>query len=334
MEEPTFCWKDTTTRGIGTIPQACEANQDRIGLFCYPKCPSGYSRFGFDCHSNCPKGWRNDGLYCRNAEYGRGGGYPWKFGDGLNDNGMFDRCGRDNGGRQNCEKNGLIVYPKCKAGFYAVGCCICRPATPNCAKLGLGYQVDLSCEKKIIIGAPVTGTCKPGEDKNVGLCYPACKAGYTGIGPVCWGQPPKGWVNCGMGAAKDSKTCEEIIFNQVSSVGSLALNIASLGSSGAATNAGGSALKAKKIAEAVNKAKDFYEKNKKIIDKAKNGYEIAGKIQEMSEIAQKVGALDNQTTAEDVLRIAAETAALVDPSGVSGVIAAYSYAKCSKYFRE
>jgi len=41
-----------------------------------------------------------------------------------------------------------------------------------------------------------------------------------------------------MGAATDSKTCANIIFDQVSSVGELALNIATFGSSNAATKAG------------------------------------------------------------------------------------------------
>jgi len=76
---------------VGTIPSDC-GNRLKIGLLCYDHCPSGYSRFGFDCHQHCPSGWRNDGLFCRNAEYGRGGGYAWQFGDWFNDDGMRGRC--------------------------------------------------------------------------------------------------------------------------------------------------------------------------------------------------------------------------------------------------
>jgi len=94
--------------------------------------------------------------------------------------------------------------------------------------------IDLSCAKKIIIGAPVTGTCGANEEKNGGLCYKKCNANYDGVGPVCWGQAPKGWVGCGMGAAKDSSTCASTIFSQVSSVGMLAVNIATMGASGEA----------------------------------------------------------------------------------------------------
>jgi hypothetical protein len=30
-------------------------------------------------------------------------------------------------------------------------------------------------------------TCPPNNEKNGALCYPKCNAGYTGVGPVCWG---------------------------------------------------------------------------------------------------------------------------------------------------
>ena len=57
----------------------------------------------------------------------------------------------------------------------------------------------------------------------------------SGVGPVCWGIPPKGWINCGMGAAKDTKVCAQTIFDQVAGVGNLALNIATFGAGKAAT---------------------------------------------------------------------------------------------------
>lgn len=112
-------------------------------------CPAGTTSNNVGgCISVCPAGWRDDGLFCRLAEYGRGAGYPWKFGDALNDSGMFKRCQADNGAG-NCEKWGAVVYPKCKAGFSPFGCCICRPAKPNCEAAGLNSGIDLSCAKKV-----------------------------------------------------------------------------------------------------------------------------------------------------------------------------------------
>ncbi|RZF44092.1 hypothetical protein LSTR_LSTR004464 [Laodelphax striatellus] len=147
-----------TSRQNECVRTFCADNQAKIGEFCYEHCPAGYARFGFDCHSVCPQGMRNDGLFCRRSEYGRGAGYPWKFGDALNDNAMFERCRADNP-QLGCEKHGLIVYPKCRDGYSAFGCCICRPERPDCGSLGLGTQVDLSCSKRIIIGKPQKGTC-------------------------------------------------------------------------------------------------------------------------------------------------------------------------------
>lgn len=45
-QERDFCWKDTATRGVGTVPQACEAGRERIGLLCYTSCPAGMKRVG------------------------------------------------------------------------------------------------------------------------------------------------------------------------------------------------------------------------------------------------------------------------------------------------
>jgi hypothetical protein len=55
-------------------------------------------------------------------------------------------------------------------------------------------------------------TCKPGEENDAGLCYPKCKNGYRGVGPVCWAKSenvgigtvigledcPKGWYTEGL----------------------------------------------------------------------------------------------------------------------------------------
>ncbi len=28
--------------------------------------------------------------------------------------------------------------------------------------------------------------CGQGEEEQLGLCYPSCREGYTGVGPMCW----------------------------------------------------------------------------------------------------------------------------------------------------
>lgn len=43
---------------------------------------------------------------------------------------------------------------------------------------------------------------------------------------------------------------------------------------------------------------------------------------------------EGAATPEDMARVAAMIAAIVDPTGVSGIAASYTYPKCSKLFRK
>ena len=86
-------------------------------------------------------------------------------------------------------------------GYHNAGCCICRPNVPNCGSFGLNKGIDLSCAKRIQIGNPENAECPSDKLYDAGLCYSRCPEGYTGVGPVCWLGAPKGWVECGMGAA-------------------------------------------------------------------------------------------------------------------------------------
>jgi hypothetical protein len=141
----------------------------------------GYSLSGAICRQDCPDGSQDKDYYCKFEEmtYGRGVGYPWKFGDGPGqDFGMQSRCEYDHG-IDNCEKSGLIFYPKCKPGFSPVGCCICR-AKPECNTLGMGDNIfSFSCLKKVqapnetVYEVPPTGCADDEVNKN-GLCYKKC----------------------------------------------------------------------------------------------------------------------------------------------------------------
>jgi len=130
--------------------------QNSVGL-CYPNCQAGYSGFMTMCTQDCPSGYRNDGLFCfKPSAYGRGAGYAiWSGG----------RCNRDN--PQGCEKWGLIWYPRCRANFHNVGCCIC---SPNCPA-GM-TDIGISCAKKTYDrGVGKLPICAPDEDQILGLCY-------------------------------------------------------------------------------------------------------------------------------------------------------------------
>jgi len=321
-----ICWKDSYGRGVGTVPKSCARGQERIGLLCYPKCGWGKKRFGFDCHSVCPSGWSNQGLFCRRSEYGRGAGYPWKFGDkAFSLNGARARCKRAN--PRGCEKYGEIIYPKCKPGYSNFGCCICRPKVPNCRAYGLNPGIDLSCAKKVVIGRPRTGICRSREEKDAGLCYPKCNAGYTGIGPVCWAQkcPAQYPVNCGASCAVSKNKCIESVANQVSGPLDVVTSIAGLVLTGGAANAAKTAAKTavKTGAKAAAKAAAKASSRAAIKSQLRTRARAMGK-----ELSESV--LDN---AAETMYEASQTGAFdfadLDPTGIASVVNAYNKPLCA-----
>jgi hypothetical protein len=314
-----YCWKASYGRGVGTVPDACAADRDRIGLLCYSKCGTNSKRVGFDCHSVCPSGMRDDGLFCRKSEYGRGAGYAlWDEG----------KCKKEHS--QGCEKNGALWYPKCASGYKNVGCCICRPTTPNCEALGLGGRFDLSCAKKVRIGDPTPGICGAGQQLDVGLCYTNCKTGYSGVGPVCWGQCPTTHpVNCGAGCATTTAACAENTTDQVLSVlevvANVGLAVATAGTSTAATAGAKAAATGAKTAVKTGAKTTAKITKSAAIEVIKKQAKEAGK--ELSQAAI-------ETYAEAVVQAGTtgefdpEMLAGLDPTGIASVVVAYAKPVC------
>jgi hypothetical protein len=53
-------------------------------------------------------------------------------------------------------------------------------------------------------------TCKPGHELDAGLCYEKCRAGYHGVGPVCWADT----VNIGIGTVVGLEDCPDGWFTE------------------------------------------------------------------------------------------------------------------------
>jgi hypothetical protein len=136
-----FCLSDAQKRCELQNTEGCE----QWGLIFYPKCKQDFENFACCvCNSVCPSGFRDDGAFCaKPSSYGRGVGYPWKFGDPAFDLDPAKKRCEDDYGLDGCEKNGLIWYPKCSANFHAVGCCVCSPDCPS----GMA-DIGVSCAKK------------------------------------------------------------------------------------------------------------------------------------------------------------------------------------------
>lgn len=193
-----YCYRQSYGNGAGE-PYTCNDGFDRNGLLCYPKCRDGFAGNGPVCWGVCPADFRDDGAYCgKPGSYGRGGGYViWQQ----------DQCNKDN--PQGCEQSGAMWYPKCKPNFHAAGCCVCSPDCPS----GMN-DIGVSCQKPSYgrgAGEPLAmGLCAPGLQKDPAgaLCYPACKADFHMVGPVCWQNcPSQQPFDCGVGCSTNQEKC-------------------------------------------------------------------------------------------------------------------------------
>ncbi len=351
----SYCYRDSYGRGVGK-PMICKEGQQQDAGLCYTPCQSGYKGVGPVCWQSCPSGFRDDGAFCAKPKpYGRGVGYPWKFGDKLNDHGMRSRCEKAH--PEGCEKNGLIFYPKCREGFHNVGCCIC---SPNC-QLGQ-TDIGVSCAKKSYgrgVGKPLS-TCPSDKEQDAWLCYPRCRDGYHGVGPVCWQNCPSGRTNCGVGCSTDTTSCVTGTVNMVLSPLILAVNIATLGSTSSSNSMFASISKTmKQVAEATKDIRQLAKEvnqvgkvvwklnktialwvndyvanfenmtTKRVVDELPRHFSGNALIWVKQQYAKNHLTLmlksDGIETAENVL----STVSAFDPSGVTGVISAFAKPICS-----
>jgi hypothetical protein len=345
-----FCYRDSYGRTAGTPLGVCGPNEEKNGLLCYPRCDPGYSGAGPVCWQRCPEGFNDIGVSCaKPAGYGRGAGYPWKFGDALNDKGMFKRCEKQHG-RGNCEKYGAIVYPKCKSGFHAFGSNVC---TPTCLE-GMRDDGAFCAKHSYGRGAGNPMECAAGTEQDGALCYPTCRPGFHGVGPVCWQTCSAGRTACGAGCAASSQECANDTTTMVVAPATLAMNIVS-----------GSAVGGQLLAKYrnVKKALEIHEKVSRVTDTISAASDVRDTTQlwvdeyvgSFSTLTspEVVREIDRHFTSQDSRRWIEQQYALnhlglmlqsdlgqtrhntldalsgLDPIGVTGVVSAFDHPICS-----
>lgn len=206
----TSCWVDIDTFGRGTGRAAdCPAGMYKSGALCYTNCPSGYNGVAGVCWAQCPAGTTDYGVGCTKSSYTRNA-YPWKFGDGLNNDGMLARCRAAN--PSGCSMSGAIAYPDCRTGYYNGGAGICY-ASCN----GNTTDAGLTCLKKTTVPAPVGGkipdACNSTEDPSIlGVCYPSCGPLAKSKELAFWDNYKPSTVNiCQRGPISKSKGVQSLI---------------------------------------------------------------------------------------------------------------------------
>jgi hypothetical protein len=86
------------------------------------------------------------------------------------------------------------------------------------------YTTDTKTEKGTELLSTYPNTCPPDKtDLDAALCYPKCKPGFHGVGPVCWADTqnvgvgiPIGLNPCPDGWSNDGLICREPIWNDCS----------------------------------------------------------------------------------------------------------------------
>ena len=354
---PTKCSADQDTQGKAPF------------FTCYKKCPKGYDSTALGgCMQKCPAKTKRDafGNCVDNGKKKRYKNVEYTVASHglvcLNDDCFKKICKKDssaNGGKKlGCEKFGAAIVAKCKKGYKRAALhCIPDLDCKGYAGKGVDAFGKTFCEtKRLAPRSPQPADCGSGKENDAGLCYPKCGSGSDGVGPVCWDKCPKvrgkQWVECGAGCAADSVACGLNTSDMVISVLDSAISIATIGSGSivkgvrkagekgasagirAAVKAGGkkfgttlaksytdlakggakTALSAVGIAQDANRIKSGSLGIKAFIGGVQ---EVVGK-----DISQEE--MDFQ-----IAQLALGTAALVDPSGVLGVVAAYTKPLCS-----
>ena len=346
----SFCWKDSYGRGVGTLPKSCPPNKETIagGLLCYDKCSKfgDFKRSGYDCHQKCKSGWTDHGLLCYKfaSSYGRGVGTippltckkkKWGICYSFESKCPGDRSDKCIG----------LCYKPCRSGYNNAGCNIC---SMSCTGQGYANGAAPSCPKRMYLSPGIEGTkCASDQENDAGLCYKKCRDSFTGVGPVCWGQPPKQngkkWVNCGMGAATDKGTCASTIMDQVTGPAEIAAFVATAGGSTAGTKAAKIKSQMKRdVAEDAGSVKKLVDAIIDVVKAAKGKNGDLAKEAAKNGLMPLIGMLDKSSSLAgsiqtfidcsgvDCFRGVAELIAIVDPTGIAGTAAAYAYPKCDK----
>ena len=361
---PYKCSASQETQGKApffTCYDKCPTGYDSTALGgCMQTCPAATFR---DAFGNCVDNGKGKQRYkfseytlVSNPNPGRCNLFKYPFGKNIG-NCFMDECKKRNGAN-GCEWHGAAVIAKCKPGYKKAALhCIPDLDCKGFAGKGVDITGKTFCEtKRKPPRPPRAADCGAGYVNDAGLCYKNCAKGYTGVGPVCWVKCPtingKKWVECGAGCAEDATACGLNTTDMVVSVLDSAISIASLGTGSGITKLTKSARQG--LTKGIKQAAKQYGKNftkrftsgykKAFKTITKEGMAKVGVIQDINTlqgtgrgIADFFGAVQEVVGRDisqeemdfQIAQQALSYGSLLDPSGVMGVVAAYTKPICN-----
>lgn len=190
-KQQSFCYKDSYGRGAGYPLTTCPANQQKNGALCYPDCKAGYGGAGPVCWHECPSGYVDTGAFCHI------------------DKSLTEKP------NIHCKHwyEPWTCHNDCNSGYTNAGvfCALTTPRNPP-GWSGTGLDLVKSTYGR---GAGYPLHCAANLQQDAALCYPSCKGGFYGVGPVCWGSCASGMTDCGAGCSSSKSGCASSVSNMI-----------------------------------------------------------------------------------------------------------------------
>jgi hypothetical protein len=105
------------------------------------------------------------------------------------------------------EKERGLCYPRCREGYQGIGPACLRPCPEGFDDAGAacrrGGQIVRKPSYGRGLGSPGWNGCSSEEETSGGWCFPRCREGYRGVGPVCLGSCPEGHADDGVTCRRD-----------------------------------------------------------------------------------------------------------------------------------
>ena len=117
------------------------------------------------------------------------------------------------------ESPGGLCFPDCPAGYKSDGAFLCYKQYDGYDQNGGNGQLHTltSITKNIPLDTgTIPSDCGPDRDNDAGICYPKCRPGFHGVGPLCWQDTvtlgagtPVGLEDCPPDFRNDGLTCQK-----------------------------------------------------------------------------------------------------------------------------
>ena len=114
------------------------------------------------------------------------------------------------------ESPGGLCFPNCPDGYKADGAFLCYKQYDGFDQNGGNGELHTltSITKHILLDTGTVPTDCGDRDNDAGICYPKCRPGFHGVGPLCWQDTitigagtPVGLEDCPAGYRNDGLTC-------------------------------------------------------------------------------------------------------------------------------